>query len=155
MLRNLMSLLLLLSISFGVSAASTSITGDNCKESDRLPREHFCISNEVVDCRHPLDTLDGQLCGSARLNYLNQKLNFKYNEVIKRLSATDTQTERYSTAIIVFVEAHKLWEKFVEKDCSIRGELNLQGTGNVSESLDCMMQHTKARIKELDSDKYK
>jgi uncharacterized protein YecT (DUF1311 family) len=77
------------------------------------------------------------------------ELNQTYRQIIQGLSKPEGEYIDYPTLKSRFVEAQRQWVKFRDAECSAWFLINEAGTGRDEDELNCRIQRTQDRIREL------
>jgi uncharacterized protein YecT (DUF1311 family) len=149
--------ILLMLITSNVSALESNETlesGDACTKNQKLPEGFLCYEELIIDCKVSGTRIDYQICRGDELNRLDLELNKKYQQILKKYNAPNTEYANYKKAKAALIRAQKAWIKFRQEDCDMPIYLNITGTAQSPMMMDCAINHTKKRIEDFDSGFY-
>ncbi|MES2191633.1 MAG: lysozyme inhibitor LprI family protein [Pseudomonadota bacterium] len=123
--------------------------GDACSQKNRLPSSLVCVEGFVVDCRNSSDSLELLYCAAGELQKTDAELNRLYQSILKKMMKPNDEDADYKAAQKSFIEAQRAWLKFKKSDCEVSGYLNLKGSIQSNEIVNCELRHTKNRVSDL------
>jgi uncharacterized protein YecT (DUF1311 family) len=132
-----------------INAKEVQQSGDSCNTKNKLPPSLLCIEGSIVDCHNSNDSRELLHCVSSELQKANTELSRLYQSVIKKLTKSNDEYTDYKTAQRSFIEGQSFWLKFKKSDCEVLGYLNLKGSTQSNEIVNCELKHTKNRITDL------
>lgn len=139
--------ILLLFLAFEAQALEP---GDRCTDKTNLPNEYVCGDEFVINCNDTKGHVEYLYCRSDELKKLNFVLNTKYQAILKRYDAPNTDFADYKKAKSNLIEAQRFWNKFKTTDCNMPMYLNMSSTSQSPMMIDCEIAHTQKRIKDFD-----
>jgi len=128
-----------------------SQAGTDCAAKTRLPQSFLCVEGHVVDCRNSTNSREQLYCVSDELKRADQELNHIYQRILKKLERPNNEYADYASARKALVRGQRAWVTFKESDCEVSGYLNLKGSIQSNEVIDCELKHTKKRIADLNA----
>jgi uncharacterized protein YecT (DUF1311 family) len=134
---------------FNISAANAKDvqqSGDSCHAKNKLPSSFLCVEGFIVDCHRSNDSRELLYCVSSELQKADTELNRLYQSVIKKLTKPNDDYADYKMAQRSFIESQRAWLKFKKSDCEVLGYLNLKGSTQSNEIVNCELKHIKNRI---------
>jgi uncharacterized protein YecT (DUF1311 family) len=101
-------------------------------------------------CATQRNTIEINECAAAKLAAKDKELNAAYDMLLKSLAPKHKEdTTDYAAIKEKLVEAQRDWIKFRDNDCDARYRLNAGGTIRGLVSLNCKIEHTELRTKQL------
>lgn len=101
-------------------------------------------------CRTLSNTIEARACANQKFEEQDRLLNQAYLAVLEVIPNTNPVGYAGDTARQLLVKAQRRWVEFRDADCKARRQVFIGGTVNVAVYLDCMSEHTRQRIKELE-----
>jgi uncharacterized protein YecT (DUF1311 family) len=108
------------------------------------------FAEEADPCATQRNTLEINECAAGKLAMKDKELNAAYDKLLKSLAPKYKEDATDYTAIKEkLVEAQRDWIKFRDNDCDARYRLNAGGTIRGLVALNCKIEHTELRTKQL------
>jgi uncharacterized protein YecT (DUF1311 family) len=105
---------------------------------------------ESDPCATQRNTIEINECAAAKLAAKDKELNAAYDKLLKTLAPKYKEdTTDYAAITEKLVEAQRDWIKFRDNDCDAKYRLNAGGTIRGLVSLNCRIEHTELRTKQL------
>jgi uncharacterized protein YecT (DUF1311 family) len=122
--------------------------GNSCTAKNKLPQAFVCADGFVVDCdnSNPREQL---YCTAGALQKADKELNRLYQRALKTLEKKNDESADYRAARKALLEGQRAWMRFKKSDCEVPGYLNLKGSIQSNEVVDCELKRTKNRIADL------
>lgn len=130
-------------------------TGDKCSDKIKLPVPLLCLDEKIVDCENVNTSREQLYCLDDALSSADKKLNRLYQRALKKLDQPDTIYEDYTAAKVALINAQRSWLRFRTSDCEIPMNLNLKGSAQSHQIIDCKLKRTNNRIEDLDDYQYR
>jgi uncharacterized protein YecT (DUF1311 family) len=139
-------------ISIGLAKGQEAIqSGNSCTAKSRLPQSFICADGFVIDCRSSTNPREQLYCAAGELRKADNELNSLYQRTLKKLEKPIDEYADYQNARKAFIEGQRAWVRFKKSDCEVTGYLNLKGSIQSNEVIDCELKHTKNRIADLNA----
>ena len=132
-----------------VHARESQQAGEACNAKNKLSPSFICVEDLLVDCRVPNGSREQLYCSSNELQKTDAELNRLYQSILKKLTKPNDEYADYKSAQRSFTEAQRAWLKFKKSDCEVSGYLNLKGSIQSNEVINCELKHTKNRINDF------
>jgi uncharacterized protein YecT (DUF1311 family) len=88
---------------------------------------------------------------SAQFDSADQRLNFAYQQVLRKISGPAEQYLDYPALKATFIEAQRKWVAFRDADCDAWYVINEAGTGRNADEMKCLIDRTNDRTRQLES----
>jgi uncharacterized protein YecT (DUF1311 family) len=112
------------------------------------PASAFAESAEP--CATQRNTIEINECAAGKLAAKDKELNAAYDKLLKTLAPKYKEdTTDYAAIKEKLVDAQRDWIKFRDNDCDAKYRLNASGTIRGLVSLNCKIEHTELRTKQL------
>lgn len=112
----------------------------------------FALSSAVHAQVCPKDDLS-PMCEDQRAQAVYQQadneLNTVYQQLLKRMSKSQSEYLDYPTLKVKFIEAQRQWLRFRNNECEAWYVINQAGTGRNADQMSCLVARTKDRTKQL------
>lgn len=125
--------------------------GNNCTTKSKLPQSFLCADGLVVDCRSSTNPQQQLYCAASEFKKNDNELNRLYLRALKKLEKPNDEYADYQSARKALIESQRAWMKFKKTDCEVAGYLNLKGSIQSNEVIDCELKHAKNRIFDLNT----
>lgn len=79
----------------------------------------------------------------------DNELNTVYQQLLKRMSKSQSEYLDYPTLKVKFIEAQRQWLRFRNSECDAWYVINQAGTGRNADQMSCLVTRTKDRTKQL------
>lgn len=79
----------------------------------------------------------------------DNELNTVYQQLLKRMSKSQSEYLNYPTLKVKFIEAQRQWLRFRNSECDAWYVINQAGTGRNADQMSCLVTRTKDRTKQL------
>lgn len=126
-------------------------SGNSCAAKSKLPQSFICADGFVIDCRNSTNSREQLYCATSELRKVDNELNRLYQRALKKLEKPNDEYADYQNARRAFIEGQRAWVRFKKSDCEVAGHLNLKGSIQSNEVVDCELKHTKNRIADLNA----
>jgi uncharacterized protein YecT (DUF1311 family) len=106
-----------------------------------------------VDCANAMSTHDLRFCGAAELEAADKALNAAYQKALASIKAREDEPPPYDNKgyEAALRTAQRAWVAYRDADCNTVVPFAwTNGTGGPVAVLGCLINHTKARTKDLE-----
>jgi len=100
-------------------------------------------------CAHANNTIEINECMSKQFVAVDRELNRAYQDLLKRIDASDPQHVDRTTVRRRLIEAQRSWVEFRKQDCDGMYKLFEGGSIRNARFHGCMIERTERRIVEL------
>lgn len=108
------------------------------------------FAEEADPCATQRNTIEVNECAAGKLAAKDKELNAAYDKLMKSLAPKYKEdTTDYAAIKEKLVEAQRDWIKFRDNDCDAKYRLNASGTVRGLVAINCKIEHTELRTKQL------
>jgi len=101
------------------------------------------------DCTRPSGTMEIDICQSRQYDRIDESLNQTYRQTLDVLDQGEICISACAEAKQNLRAAQRTWIKFRDEDCEAAYAIAVDGTGRNAARMDCLIEHTRTRIRQL------
>ena len=101
------------------------------------------------DCTRPSGTMETDLCQSRQYERIDESLNQAYRQTLAVLDRGEICISACAEATQNLRAAQRAWIRFRDEDCQAAYAIAVDGTGRNAARMDCLIEHTRTRIHQL------
>ncbi|QDH69066.1 lysozyme inhibitor LprI family protein [Marilutibacter alkalisoli] len=108
-------------------------------------------SADDVDCTQATSTMEIDICMSREYEQADAELNTTYRDMRGQLRRWEDGGNCHACRGMTeaLVQAQRHWIDFRDRDCDAAYALAADGSGRNQARLDCLIEHTRARTRQL------
>ncbi|PBJ83828.1 hypothetical protein CMZ84_04935 [Lysobacteraceae bacterium NML93-0399] len=102
-----------------------------------------------ADCAAPLSTSDADLCMASEYARLDASLDAVHADTVALLASDASCVGDCAGAQAAVADAQTAWQQVRSRDCDAAFAIAIQGSGRNAARLQCLIDHTRTRIGQL------
>ena len=101
------------------------------------------------DCTQPSGPMEIDICQSRQYDRIDESLNRTYRQTLEVLDRGEICISACADAKQHLRAAQRAWIRFRDEDCKATYAIAVDGTGRNAARMDCLIEHTRTRIRQL------